>query len=241
MQLRYVGNKILILGGSCEMALNLAQHIISSGLFPILSYRNEQGKKLIHDRLGSNDSFDLVNIDFANPQTLENISDKICSDLHYMIDFVQDDYESLIAGAENIKTNDYFTQNISFRAAILKKLSRAMLSRRSGRMIYISSTAAVRQNPGQGFYAAAKKACEMLYRNIAIEFKDRGITTVSLRLGYIPVGRGKKYIESNKQKLSQNFLNLNQVTETILFLLSESAKGFNATELVMDCGLTASK
>ncbi|KPA13767.1 short-chain dehydrogenase/reductase [Candidatus Magnetomorum sp. HK-1] len=243
MDLRFIGNQVLILGGTCEMAFDLAQQMISLGLFPLLSYRNEQGQQRIYDRLGdsNNKTFNTVHIDFAMPETLESISEKICEKLCYMVDFAQENYESLIAGANDQKVNDYFTHNISFRAAIIKKISRAMLARRSGRMVYVSSTAALRQNPGQGFYAAAKKASEMLYRNIGIELGGRGITTVSLRLGYIPVGRGETYLKSNKNVLPENVLDVRQVTDTILFLLSNSAKGFNATELIMDCGLTACK
>ena len=72
---------------------------------------------------------------------------------------------------------------------------------------------------------------------------DRGITTVILRPGYIDAGRGRHYVKRNLPDFKNhvNVISVKDVSDTILFLLSDSARGFNATELVMDGGLTAGK
>ena len=121
-----------------------------------------------------------------------------------------------------------------------------MLKKKKGRLIFVSSTAADMPNPGQGFYAAAKLASEALYRNLGLELGDRGITTVSLRPGYIDSGRGREYIKTRGEDVLEmvpikRALTGTEVAETILFLLSDSAAGFNATEISLDGGLTAGK
>ena len=242
MLLKYFGKRALILGGTCETGLCLAQQMMTVGLFPIISYRAPDGLNRIKSQLSDcrAEKYDTIYMDFSNNKLMTSIDEKAWQHVDYLVDFIQGDYESLIPGACNQSMDDYFTSNIICRAAFLQKLSRAMLSRRNGRMVYISSTAAVRQNKGQGFYAASKLASEAIYRNIGLELGDRGITTVSLRTGYIDAGRGKKYLDMHpKMKLFS--LAIHEVVETILFLLSDSAKGFNATELVMDRGLIASK
>ena len=121
-----------------------------------------------------------------------------------------------------------------------------MVLQGAGRMVYVSSTAAGMPNPGQGFYAAAKQASEALYRSAGLELAPRGVTTVALRPGYVNAGRGNRYLNKNadvalaKVPLGRA-LQIAEVVDTILFLLSDSAVGFNATALTMDGGLSAGK
>ena len=128
----------------------------------------------------------------------------------------------------------------------LKSAAKAMLKNKKGRMIFISSTSAGKSNPGQGFYAAAKLASEALYRNLGLELAGRGITALTLRTAYIDAGRGKKYFENNTEKILNQMhigriLTAVDVAETIMFFLSDSASGFNAAEISLDGGFSASK
>ncbi len=120
-----------------------------------------------------------------------------------------------------------------------------MLRKRFGRMVFVSSAAVLRTNPGQGFYVAAKTASEALYRNLGIELAKRGITTVTLRPGYVDSGRGARYTEGRKEMLAASPLGRSlrpeEVAEAILFLLSDHATAFNATEICMDGGFSAAK
>jgi len=244
MKLEFSGERALIVGGSCEMGIYLAQKMIETKLHPILTFRNDSGRNRIlsHMKDRYEGSFSTLLLNFSDLNTIEMIPKSAYDQLTYLVDFVEGNYESLIAGACNDSVNDYFLNNLVFRAALLKKISRAMLACKKGRMVYVSSTAAIRQNPGQGFYAASKQAAEALYRNIGLELGDRGVTTVSLRAGYVNSGRGKKYLLNNiNEPLNRKLLKIEHVTETILFLLSDSAEGFNAIELVMDRGLTSGK
>ena len=170
----------------------------------------------------------------------------INDDLDFLVDFAHGDIESLVASANEDDICRYFAENVSFRAKILKRAGRAMLKKRKGRLIFISSSAADRPNPGQGFYAAAKLASEALYKNLGLELGCRGITTVTLRPGYIDTGRGRRYMQAHeKETLNmvpiRRALTSEELAETILFFLSDSAGGFNATEVSMDGGLTAGK
>jgi len=67
-----------------------------------------------------------------------------------------------------------------------------------------------------------------------------------LRFGYIDSGRGRKFIQTHSKEVIDKVpikraLTKKEVTEAILFYLSDSAAGFNATEISMDGGLTAGK
>lgn len=247
MNLQFSGNRALILGGSCDLAISLAECMIRADLFPILTYRNERGRRYMSEKLqlfaGKYSSFHL---DLGERDSLKPLFKQIGEHLDYLVDFIQVDFESLIAFADEDDVYRYFSENVSFRAEIIKRAARLMLAKKMGRLIFISSSAAHRPNPGQGFYAAAKLASEAIYRNLGLELGGRGITTVTLRPGYIDKGRGKVFIQTRGEEVLSKVpikraLTANEVAETILFYLSDSARGFNATEITMDGGLTAGK
>lgn len=247
MKLQFSGRNALILGGSCDLAMCLAECMMESSLFPILTYRNEKGEKRISGKLENHSGrYGSLYLDFGRRDSLESLFGKTGNDIDFVIDFAQEDLESFIAAADSDSVFHYFSENVSFRAEILKRVSRTMLRKKRGRLIFISSTAALRPNPGQGFYSAAKLASEALYKNLGLELGGRGITTVTLRPGYIDAGRGRQYLQTREKEVIKmvpikRAISEREVAETILFLLSDSARGFNATEIIMDGGLTAGK
>ncbi|MDD5722226.1 MAG: SDR family oxidoreductase [Syntrophales bacterium] len=243
----FTGKRALILGGSCELALTLAQSMIEASLYPILTYRSDRGLQAISESmLPFAGRFESHYLNFGERETLDTLFTDIAEDLDVLIDFVNDDYESLVASADEDMTCRYFTENVSFRAWILKRAGRAMLKKRKGRLIYISSTAAERPNPGQGFYAAAKRASEALYLNMGLEMAGRGITVAILRPGYVNAGRGAAYIRRKGKAVldkvpTNRAITREQIAHTILFLLSDGGDGINGTVVTMDGGLTSGK
>jgi len=247
MSIKFSGNRALIVGGTCELAHVLAVSMIESSLFPILTFRNDAGLNAIRKALPQFEGkYGTGYLKFGDRGSLNSLFTHIGDDLDFLVDFAQGNYESFIAQADEEEVYRYCMENISFRAEVLKTAGRVMLKKRKGRLVFISSTAAVRPNPGQGFYAAAKLASEALYRNMGLELGGRGITTIILRPGYVNAGRGRVYMEEQEKKVIEavpikRALTQKEIAETVLFLLSESASGMNATEITVDGGLTAGK
>ncbi len=239
--------RTLILGGSCDLALGLAERLAVEGAFPILTYRNDAGKSMIHESLqGVAGRYDLLYLDLCQRPTLTALDPVLAEGIDHMVDFAQEDLEGLVPSVDAGAVTSFVETNIANRAAVIQQVSRAMVSRRKGRMVYVSSTAAGRPNPGQGFYAAAKQASEALYCNVGLELAPRGVTTVTLRPGYVDAGRGHRYLKKNADAALAKVpigraLDINEVVDTIWFLLSDSAVGFNATILTMDGGLSSGK
>ena len=254
MNLKWSGKTALITGGSCDIAIVLAKLLLVASITPVLTFRNEEGKEKIERALtpylkemkSSHLKYQTFFLDYSKPDSLDNINDNSGNGFDYLIDFAQGNFEDLIASADNKRAGSFLNENIIFRAKMLKIVSRIMLKQKRGRLVFISSTAAKSPNLGQGFYSAVKLAGEALYKNIGIEFGKKGITTISLRLGYVNAGRGEKYLINNGKEILKRIpvrmaLLPSEVAETIMFFLSESARGFNATEIVMDGGLTSGK
>lgn len=247
MTLTFSGTRALILGGSCELALALGSAMIDAYLFPILTYRSEAGLSAIHRALAHcQGKFDTMYLSLGDQESIKNLPRFLGDELDYLVDFAQGNYENLIAAADEDAVHRYFMHNVSARAEILKLAGRIMLKKKRGRLIFISSAAAVQPNPGQGFYAAAKLASEALYRTLGVELGSRGITTVVLRPGYIDTGRGREFLSTQGRKILtkipiQRALTAEEVAMCILYLMSDVAHSINATVITMDGGLTSTK
>lgn len=247
MKFFWSGKTALITGGNCSIALDLAQLLIDASITPFLTYRSEESKAFIDEVLENNSGkYVTIHLDYSDPATLGNLELQIQKSFDYLVDLAQSDFESLVASADDDTIDSFIGENIGFRAKLLKKITRNMLSQKKGRLLFISSTAAKMPNKGQGFYSAVKLAGEALYKNIGLELGRKGITTVSLRLGYVNSGRGEKYILKNENEVFNKIpvgkaLTSSEIAETIMFFLSDSARGFNATEIVIDGGLTSGK
>ncbi|MCP4746681.1 MAG: SDR family oxidoreductase [Desulfobacteraceae bacterium] len=247
LTLEFSGRRALLLGGSCTLALELAGLMITAGLRPVLTYRRGQGRRLIEEYFaGRAETIELAHLDVASETSVADFIHQMDQPPDYLVDFVHPDFEALVASADSSSVRDYFNTQVGLRSTVIQAVTRQMLTRKRGRLVFISSTAAQRPNAGQGFYAAAKQALEALYRNVGLELAGRGITTVTLRPGYINAGRGERYLEKGRGAVLKKVplaraLEPVEVANVIMFLLSCSATGFNATELTLDGGLSASK
>jgi 3-oxoacyl-[acyl-carrier protein] reductase len=247
MRLEFFGRRVLILGGSCELAITLAELLIQEGLQPILTWRSEAGRERLGARLEAfSGQYETAHLDLSGRPSLHSLFSQVQDDLDYVVDFAQGDMECLIGSANPDDIHRYVSANVSTRAELLRIAARIMVRKKRGRMLFVSSSAASRPNLGQGFYAAAKLASEAIYRNLGLELASRGVTTVTLRPGYIESGRGRTYLEARERAALKavplgRALTCKEVAEAVLFLLSDGACAFNATEIAMDGGLTAGK
>lgn len=250
LSMRFSGNHACVLGASSDIGMAIAQALQTAGLSLTLSACSQTGL----DRLRSTfPEAHILELNFGNvarttraePETELPESLKGIESPDYLVDCVQSDFEAFIAGADSVAAAQYFETNISGRAVCLRHIARQMLAKRRGRCLFISSTAAQLPNAGQGFYAASKQAGEALYQNLGIELGGRGVTTCSLRLGYVHSGRGTTFIENNPQVIKRipvkRAAQPDEIARTVAFLLSDDALMFNGVTLTMDGGLTACK
>jgi 3-oxoacyl-[acyl-carrier protein] reductase len=243
----FSGTAAFLAGGSSDLALALAPLLIGQSIRPCLSFRDTAGLEKINAHLKGYDGlFDTSRLDLSDPSSRDTAFGPVSGALHYLVDFIQGDFEDLVSSANETNSSDYFSENVSARAAMLKTATRIMIRGAMGRLVFVSSAAAGRPGRGQGFYAAAKLASEALYRNIGLELGKFGITAVSLRPGFIDAGRGRAFLTkhtagSKNVAKPVHILKPEDVALTLMFLLSDPARGFNATELLMDGGASSGK
>lgn len=248
--MRLSGEHVCILGASSDLGMAVAKKLSDAGLKLTLSACSEKGIDRISSAFPTATILELNLETVARNATVETgaRTDAMLGSIDspdYLVDCMQSDFEAFVTGAEPVDVAKYMETNISGRAICLRHISRMMLATRFGRCVFISSTAAALPNAGQGFYAASKLAGEALYQNLGVELGGRGVTTCSLRLGYVLSGRGTSFIESNPQAVKRSpakrAVTPDEVASTVAFLLSDDARMINGTAITMDGGLTACK
>ena len=237
----------IILGGGSAFGRTLAENLAQAGVPVARCLR--PGHNLNHEETGLtlNDRASLAADLYLDPEdkrytpeTLpERCRERFGKDVRYLIDLLHSRFESLLAKAEPKDIENWAAVDIALRARCLRAISRTMLLNRSGRAIFISSTAAERPGHGQAYYAAAKLAGEALYRSLGLEMAGRGVSACSVRLGLMDTGRGRQFLEArgkNQNMPTDGLVRIEDAVELIMFLLTPAASAINASTITMDLG-----
>jgi 3-oxoacyl-[acyl-carrier protein] reductase len=138
------------------------------------------------------------------------------------------------------------TQDINLRGAFLcsKRALPAMLKARWGRIVNVSSAAAIRGNAGQTAYSAAKAGLLGLTKSLAREVGSRGITVNAVCPGFVDT----RMTEGTSDQARQWYVDMTparrvgtpeEVAAVIGFLAGPDASYVNGAVVTVDGGLTA--
>lgn len=253
---------VLIAGGSCHLGLALGAALIADGQAVALTARDAAGAARIAAalpeaavlplRARGPDRGDAEEDRAAPPDgddSPESLPERARAALgtapRGFVDMLHSRFEALLPGADPARIDLWAACDIGFRARLLRAMSRSMLAARDGRCVFVSSTAAGRAAPGQGYYAAAKLAGEALYRAVGVELALRGVTACSLRLGCLEAGRGATFLHAQPENPPLpplgRIVTVAEALHTLRFLLSAPASAINAATLTCDGGFAALK
>jgi 3-oxoacyl-[acyl-carrier protein] reductase len=119
-------------------------------------------------------SFDLVNRSAATSEVKKLVEQHGAPDALILNAGIR--HDGLFVFTDDASWDDVIDANLGGFFAVARPIVKAMLRRRSGRIVLISSIAAQRGSPGQVNYAASKGALIAAARSLALELAPRGIT-----------------------------------------------------------------
>jgi 3-oxoacyl-[acyl-carrier protein] reductase len=120
----------------------------------------------------------------------------------------------------------------------------AMLRAKWGRIVLVSSAAAIRGNPGQAAYSASKAAVVGMTKSMAREYGARGITVNAVCPGFIETDMTSGLLDKARDELEAEIPagrigSPEEAAAAIRFLASDQATYVNGAVLSVDGGLTA--
>jgi 3-oxoacyl-[acyl-carrier protein] reductase len=125
-----------------------------------------------------------------------------------------------------------------------REASRGMLLARWGRLVFVSSVAGLRGNPGQVSYSASKSGLLGLVRTLSRELGPRGITANAVAPGYVETAMTAEVPEAIRDRMLEMTSagrpgRPEEIAAAIGFLASEEAAYVNGVVLPVDGGMTA--
>jgi 3-oxoacyl-[acyl-carrier protein] reductase len=130
--------------------------------------------------------------------------------------------------------------NLTAAFRLTRRALRPMLRARTGRIVNVSSIAALRANPGQANYAAAKAGLIALTKTSAVEVARRGVTVNAVAPGLIDTefigGAAKELLEAIP---ARRIGTPEEVAACVRFLTSDEASYVTGAVLTVDGGLAA--
>ncbi len=153
--------------------------------------------------------------------------------------------DNLLVRMKDDEWNDVININLNAVFTLTKGLIRAMIKKRWGRIVNISSVVAFMGNPGQANYCAAKAGILGFSKSLAIELANRNITVNTVSPGFIDTDMTRTLNEQQREAIlatiPMNKLgNSQDIAHSVSFLCSKEANYITGQTIHVNGGMYTS-
>lgn len=240
----------LITGGGQGIGKAIALKLATAGANIIINYIDiannktiaENTKKEIED-LGV--SCTLMNANVASFDEIKQMFDQIKKQFGHLDILVNNagiTRDNLILRMKEEDFDSVIDVNLKGTFNCMKHATRLMMKQKYGRIVSLSSVVGVMGNAGQVNYSASKAGIIGMTMSLAREVGSRGITVNAIAPGFIQTAMTDVLSEEIKeQMLAQIPLGclgeVEDIANTVLFLVSDSAKYITGQTIHVDGGM----
>lgn len=148
--------------------------------------------------------------------------------------------DDLVPSLGDAEWAEVIETDLSAAFRLTRRALRGMIRARSGRIINVSSVVALRANPGQANYAAAKAGLIALTKTAAVEVARRGVTVNAVAPGWIETAMTAEVPTGLLAAVpARRAGRPEEVAACVRFLASEEAGYVTGAVLTVDGGLAA--
>jgi 3-oxoacyl-[acyl-carrier protein] reductase len=232
-------SNIIITGASSEIGQAICKNLVKSGDNAILHYyKNPQNCKGLQKELPG--KCQILQADFSDQESTANF----CKQLREIDTLINAAGYTKTDLLPNITEEDILKMlkvNILAPIKICQAVIPAMIVKRRGCIVNISSVAATRGNRGQTVYAGTKGFIESFTRSLTAEYGSKGIRVNCVAPGAVNAGSLKELLtyasDDVKKSIISNRLGSPQDVATLVaFLCSDDASYINGKCIQVDGG-----
>ncbi|MCF8055565.1 MAG: 3-oxoacyl-[acyl-carrier-protein] reductase [Desulfocapsa sp.] len=200
------GKNALVTGGSRGIGRAISLRLASMGAHVFVNYVSnpyaaEETQKMITDAGGTADivAFNVADAEDAQETIKQLIKD--AGSLDILVNNAGITRDGLMARMKEEDWDAVLDTNLKGAFFCAKAATRAMMKKRWGRIVNISSVIGFAGNAGQINYASAKAGMQGLTKSMAREFATRNITVNAVAPGYIVTDMTNDLPEEIKEKI----------------------------------------
>ena len=177
----------IVTGASTGLGKSIAVELASNGYELVLASRNERMLKRVNDSILKNNGFSQVIVtDVSNEDDVKNIYKKI--DINRVEAVINNAGFGVFNKVQNITLEEWDSQiNTNLRGAFLmsKYILDNMISRKSGKLVFINSVAGINPYPYSSAYVASKYGLRGFTSSLREEMREHNIKVISVHPGAI--------------------------------------------------------
>lgn len=222
--------RALITGGSGAIGAAICQRLAADGLHVVIhANRNPEAAQQLCDALRSQGaSADTVQFDVADAAAaaaaLESLLEQ--GPIQVLVNNAGMHDDAVFPGMEQAQWHRVIDVSLHGFFNVTQPLTMPMIRTRWGRIINITSVAAIAGNRGQTNYAAAKSALHGATKSLSLELASRGITVNAVAPGIIASQMSQEVFDQERVAQLVPMKRVGQpeeVASLVAFLASEQA------------------
>ena len=237
---------VIVTGASKGLGLAICKRLLSEKYLVVGVSRTvtEEFSKLQQE---NSENLFLEIYDFSNTTDIQALVRgivKTYGPIYALINNAALGHEGILATMHESQIKELISVNIESPILLTKYASRSMLMKLRGRVVNISSIIATTGFNGLSVYGATKASLNGFTRSLSRELGKAGITVNSVAPGYMETAmtsglQGKKLESIKRRSPLGRLATVDDVSASVIYLLSDDAKSVTGTTITVDAGSTA--
>src|SRR3954469_3401532 len=238
------GKTALVTGASGGIGGAIAKALHAQGAKVVLSGTRVEALETVKAELGGN-AF-IVQANLSDPASVEALpkaaEEAAGSPIDILVNNAGITKDNLFMRMKDEEWDQVIQVNLTAAFRLSRGVLRAMMKKRWGRIIQISSVVAATGNPGQGNYAAAKAGLIGMTKSLAAEVASRNITVNAVAPGFIQTAMTDALNEEQKKGIlsrvpAGRLGDSKDVAAAVVYLASEEAAYVTGQTLHVNGGM----
>ena len=224
------GKTALVTGASGGIGGAIAKSLHAQGAKVVLSGTRIEALETVKAELGANAFIAQANLsDIASVEALPKAAEEAAgSPIDILVNNAGITKDNLFMRMKDEEWDQVIAVNLTAAFRLSRGVLRAMMKKRWGRIIQISSVVGATGNPGQGNYAAAKAGLVGMTKSLAAEVASRNITVNAVAPGFIQTAMTDVLTDQQKEmiaaKIPAGRMGVpGEIAAAVVYLASEEA------------------
>ena len=198
------GKTALVTGASGGIGGGIAKALHAQGAKVVLSGTRIEALEAVKAELGGDAFIAQANLsDIASVEALPKAAEEAAgSAIDILVNNAGITKDNLFMRMKDEEWDQVIAVNLTAAFRLSRGVLRAMMKKRWGRIIQISSIVGATGNPGQGNYAAAKAGLIGMTKSLAAEVASRNITVNAVAPGFIQTAMTEVLSDQQKELIA---------------------------------------